>query len=239
MWLKGLNIRTETELDVILQRAFQRCQGAQIYDETRRLLSLLNRCKIQNILEIGSEGGGTLSIWLEMFPGVHVVNVDLNSYPHVKGREVELEALWKSWCIPGQSIQTVWGDSHLEETKEQVRKLLPDGRPVYDHDGKVDLLYIDGDHSEKGVEQDYLMYKEFVRSPGLIVFHDILPYPGRENDSEKGPGVGVYKFWDRLKEPAVDMFQDRGYHRGARPNFIEIFHDKERQSSFGFGVLFV
>lgn len=222
---------SEVALDNIVDQALTRKSGAQIYDELRRLLSVINGRNIQTILEIGSEEGGSLSVWLKMSPIVKIVNVDFNTYPHAKGKRTQLEQEWQSWCSPTQSISTIWGDSHSPDVKKDV--LLRLGGTT------VDMLYIDGDHSEKGVEQDYVMYKELVNSPGLIVVHDIHPYPGREEDGPKGPGVGVYKFWERLKGPAIDMFKDRSYHKGARPNWVEVCHDCKNQSSFGYGIIYI
>ena len=225
---------TEEELDLIVEEACGQSQGAQIYDELRRLVSVLNRSDIHSVVEIGSELGSTLLVWSKLFSPLRLFSVDLNSYPHVVGKTVELEDQWKSWMGKNQTLDVIWGDSHAQATKDRLRSSLALRGLT-----QVDFLYVDGDHSEAGVEQDYNMYKEFVRSPGIIMFHDVLPYPGRESDGEKGLGVGVYKFWNRFKGQAIDMFQDRTYHKGLRPNFLEIFHDKEKQSSMGYGVVFV
>lgn len=39
----------------------------------------------------------------------------------------------------------------------------------------IDILFIDGDHSYKGVIDDYNLYHPKVRKNGLIIFHDIYP----------------------------------------------------------------
>ncbi len=36
----------------------------------------------------------------------------------------------------------------------------------------IDILFIDGDHSYKGVIRDYNLFSPFVRKNGLILFHD-------------------------------------------------------------------
>lgn len=227
-------LRTELELDQILVAAEQRQSMAQIGDETRRLLSVLNGRPVRRVIEIGSEEGGTLSLWLKMFPRVHIVNVDLNSYPHAANRRAELEARWQSWCNPKQRITTIWGDSHDRKVFDQVADQfrLPDSSGWE----AVDLLFIDGDHSALGVQQDYRMYNVFVGSPGLIVFNDIHPYKGRES----GPyEETVYKFWEPLKGPVVDQAVDRSFHPGKRPNWVEICHDCKNQQSFGYGLIYV
>lgn len=45
-------------------------------------------------------------------------------------------------------------------------------------DNSIDMLFIDADHSEKGVEGDYEAYYPKVKKGGRFVFHDCLPkYP--------------------------------------------------------------
>jgi len=40
------------------------------------------------------------------------------------------------------------------------------------HTSSLDLLFIDGDHSYKGVKSDWDAYSRFLRSGSLVVFHD-------------------------------------------------------------------
>jgi predicted O-methyltransferase YrrM len=37
---------------------------------------------------------------------------------------------------------------------------------------QLDLVFIDGDHSEAGCERDWLSWREHVRAGGRVVFHD-------------------------------------------------------------------
>jgi len=57
----------------------------------------------------------------------------------------------------------------------------------------IDLLFIDGDHSYKGVRDDWDTYKRFLNTGSVVVFHDwgwaegvkrviveeVMPYVGR------------------------------------------------------------
>jgi predicted O-methyltransferase YrrM len=230
-------MRTEAELDSLMESCFKDIQGAHIYDEYRRLLSLLNRLPpVRSMIEIGSEAGGSIRVWTKLWDPLSIFNIDFNTYGHAQGKQVDYEKQWHSWLTPNQTIDTVWGDSHSQESKD---KLIANIKSRGFGTGTVDLLYVDGDHSEAGTEQDYLMYRDLVTPGGLILFHDIHPYPGREQDSPNRPAVGAYRFWERLRGPAVDMFDNREYHKGLRPNFIEVCHDCQKQSAFGYGLLFV
>ena len=54
---------------------------------------------------------------------------------------------------------------------------------------KLDLLFIDGDHTYKSVLCDWLIYKNFVAKGGIVAFHDCIG---------KGDNNGVPKFLKRI-----------------------------------------
>ncbi|HEU5119072.1 MAG TPA: CmcI family methyltransferase, partial [Isosphaeraceae bacterium] len=82
-----------------------------------------------------------------------------------------------------QKMQLFRGDSHKPEMLKATERVLT-GR-------KLDMLFIDGDHSYEGVKQDWEMYSPLVKSGGIVVFHDIVPH-----DFE---GCDVDLFWNELK----------------------------------------
>lgn len=155
-----------------------RIDSIQIESE---LLSLVERVQAHSpkvILEIGTARGGTLFAWSQLASDL-VVSCDLNG-PGYK------EDFYKDLPPPESKCKIVnlQGDSHDAQLKAAVKKEL-DGR-------LVDFLFLDGDHTEVGVEQDFNDYIEFVRPGGLVAFHDIVenqPYPTNQ----------VYYFWSRIK----------------------------------------
>lgn len=118
----------------------------QVEEEIKSLYEFLKERSVENILEIGTAGGGTAYLWSQLASGVKV-SVDLLNMPNFDG------------------VQFVKGDSHDETTKQKVKEILGDKQ--------LDLLFIDGDHSYEGVKQDYEMYRDLVRPGGIIAFHDI------------------------------------------------------------------
>ena len=42
---------------------------------------------------------------------------------------------------------------------------------------KLDFLFIDGDHTYEGAKRDFDLYKQLVRSGGIIALHDIAVHP--------------------------------------------------------------
>lgn len=58
---------------------------------------------------------------------------------------------------------------------------------------KYDYIYIDGDHSFKGVTRDYELFWPMLRSGGFISFHDIS-IKGKKPEGE----YGVWKLWKKI-----------------------------------------
>ena len=78
----------------------------------------------------------------------------------------------------------ILGNSQDTQVVNSVKDALKD---------KLDLLFIDGDHSEKGFWADYRNYSPIVRVGGIITVHDIKHYP-------KWKHVEVWKAWEQLKK---------------------------------------
>jgi predicted O-methyltransferase YrrM len=51
----------------------------------------------------------------------------------------------------------------------------------------IDLILIDGDHSENGVEQDWKDWSPFIRPGGVAVFHDARLFEGGWTTPDYGP----------------------------------------------------
>lgn len=120
-----------------------------------------------NYLEIGCYGGGSASLLLSR-PKTNVYSIDLGQpipKEHVLSNIEKTNGLKNNY-------EYIQGDSHDVKTKEEVLKLVD----------KVDILFIDGDHSYNGVIQDYDMYIDLVKEGGYIVFDDY-------NDSQFSPEV--------------------------------------------------
>jgi predicted O-methyltransferase YrrM len=88
--------------------------------------------------------------------------------------------LLESFAVKRQRVHLIRADSHSEDTRRIVEQVLGEQ--------KVDLLFIDGDHTYEGVRRDFEMYSPLVRKGGIIAFHDICPGP------EENVG-GVPRFW--------------------------------------------
>jgi len=125
----------------------------QINSELEQFQMLIADSPIERVIEIGSAGGGTTALWALI--GTQVISVDLGLPEKCYKGDTEIE----------NKVVNVIGNSRDDRTIEEVRRVL-DGK-------KVDLLFIDGDHTYLGAELDFLNYKQFVEDYGIIAFHDI------------------------------------------------------------------
>lgn len=140
-------------------------------NEIEALCSFLADKKIKTIIEIGVERGGTTILWANLVGKKgKVFAIDLYSVQPVYRGEKPKE------------ITEIVGDSHSLGVVQVLQNHLGNER--------VDLLFIDGDHSYEGARADYEDYKPFVKSGGWIVFHDIVNQP-------------VANLWQELKKQDV------------------------------------
>ncbi len=217
---------SQKQLDAVIIDAHAREGGGQIYDELRQVLCILNLLDVRSMIEVGTENGGSLSVWQKLWDPLAMFSVDMDSYGLKVPRETR-EPRWRSWLSPSQSLDVTWGDSHDADTLRRLKEAM--GLRGLE---QVDLLYVDGDHSEAGVEKDFDMYSPLVRPGGLVLLTDIHPHPGRDD-------VMAYKFWRRLKPPPIKQDDGREPHPRSNWQIFDVYHDKGTQKSFGWGFLFV
>ncbi len=151
--------------------------------ELSRLIALLRRRRLRTVVEIGTARGGTLWLWCQLSePDAHILSIDL---PGRDGLSSARVAQLMRHARRGQSMEVLRMDSQDMKTVAEVRKLL-DVRAV-------DFLFIDADHSYRGVRRDFELYAPLVRSGGLIALHDVLEHP-------HFPCYQVDRFWSEIRE---------------------------------------
>ncbi len=180
---------------------FYRVKTSQVLSEILSLADAVSALKPKIILEIGTARGGTLLIWSKL-ASEQVITCDINDDVRIQGELFKAFPPAQSSC----SITLLLGDSHEAGFKQRVKQHLQ-GK-------KVDFLFIDGDHTEAGVTADYNDYREFVRSGGIIAFHDIVEKQPFESNQ-------VFQLWKRVKLEAE----------------TEEFINDANQCGFGIGVV--
>lgn len=179
------------------------------------IMSLFNYVKndVNVYAEIGSLWGGSASMILNLAnPNTEIFCIDLfNGYYN----KPTLPNDWNGCSI------AINGNNHLNFVKKNLNKFNVNNNTIHylkgsSYDEKtvsifksykknIDFLFIDGDHSEQGVVNDFMIYKEFMRNHGIICFDN---YGG-------SAWPGVKKGLDKLN------FADNGFH------IIGVFSGKE------------
>jgi hypothetical protein len=129
--------------------------------------------------------------------GALLVSLDLPTGSFGGGCDESTIAALKGFLKKGQSLECLRADSHAPPSLTWLRQVLGT-RPI-------DFLFIDGDHSYEGVQQDFEMYSPMVASGGLIAFHDIVP-----NASD--PISEVFRFWRdiRVRHEVLEFIDPNG-----------------------------
>jgi predicted O-methyltransferase YrrM len=209
--LPGLHRRTSALLDnprEMIETTMHYYHGflgpVQVVDELTQLLNDVKSLRPKTVLEIGTHRGGTLYLWTRLAPpDATLISVDLPRGKFGGGYSPFRIPIYRRFARDGQRLHLLRADSHAASTFDKTKRLLAGHR--------LDLLFIDGDHTFNGVKQDWQMYSPLVRPGGLIVFHDIA---GDYADTQ------VKSFWDSIKP----QYTHREY--VAHPN-----------GQFGLGVL--
>jgi len=174
------------------------------------IIAIQNRYEITEYLKIIQRGGMLYCFCQLATPDALLVSIDLPGAPNCGGQTDDERKFYSSFAGQRQELKFIPADSHLSSTKEKLKEIL-NGK-------KIDVLFIDGDHSCEGVKQDYKMYKEFVADDGLITFHDIKLYP---DDWGKGNEVGV--FWDEFssEHSVTEIVDPDGVCKPERPDGVD------------------
>ena len=154
--------------------------------ELQSLLGDVARLRPRVVVEIGTHRGGTLFCWAKVSdPAAHLISIDLPDPAQGMGTTDADIARLRPLLRPEQRLTCLRGDSHEPSTLTSLVGALGGG--------PVDLLWIDGDHSDAGVRMDVKMYAPLVRAGGIVAMHDI-------QESREFPANQVHHAWAELKQ---------------------------------------
>jgi predicted O-methyltransferase YrrM len=168
-------------------------------EELDRLLMLISMFKPRTIVEIGTKQGGTLYALCQVAPDYcTIISIDTSWETYALAAQIGADdEFYASFCKPNQTIRFLHADTHDDSTLQYLKNMLA-GDPI-------DFLFIDGDHTYRGVKKDWEMYSPLVADRGLVGFHDIATHTDREVSCK------VDEFWNELKQTEL--------------NTLEIYHD--------------
>jgi hypothetical protein len=182
----------------------------QYPDEIARLLFDYQDLEVQNFLEIGTASAGNTRLLSEFLQIHNIYTMDLNVHPSIpKARKSNLDNLKATG-----KICHFYGDSHSAEARQWL----------HSHNVKFGLVFVDGDHTEKGIEQDTKLIIPLLANMALVMYHDIcIP-------------VGTQQFDRRMKQgefPELRHLYDyvgsnksairHGYKHGNKPKGISVY----------------
>ena len=167
---------------------------AQKKYELMMVQEFLKGYKIKKVLEVGTYRGGTAMLWAHMvkpnngkvyctdlkfdwgsFQDHGYVGTDNKNYRRQVYNDSEYE----------KYITELQGDSHDPDFINYVKDTV----------GKVDIMFIDGDHSYIGVKSDFINFSELVNDGGYVIFHDII-----DSEYHRSSGCNVATFWNEIKD---------------------------------------
>jgi predicted O-methyltransferase YrrM len=126
----------------------------QTESEFKFLLRIFKKKNPRNILEIGSQFGGTLYQWItNSKDGATILSIDEH--------QVNSD-LYQSWTKNKVKVLDFKGDSHSDEALAFSWLCSP-----------YDWIFLDGDHSYEGSKQDWELALKLSKPGTIIVIHDI------------------------------------------------------------------
>lgn len=157
----------------------------------------------QRVMEIGTALGGTFWLWCQMATeSAHIISLDLPLARFSRDKKRYEKGRLQTYGKPLQSLTFIQKNSHTDKAEALVKKSLGEAL--------LDILFIDGDHTYEGVKEDYTRYSKYVRTGGIIIFHDIIVH-------DQVPECEVHRFWQELKadEETYELidpeWDDRGW----------------------------
>lgn len=138
-----------------------------------------------NIVEIGSYLGASSAFMASGLaqPGSRVYCIDTWTNDAMTEGRRETQAQFKSNTQRySELIVPVRGWSHSPDVLGRIQREA----------GKIDLLFIDGDHSYEGVKADWINYQPLLANNATVVLHDV------------GWAEGVQRIVAELAGPEVD-----------------------------------
>lgn len=139
--------------------------------EMANLVLLFQSYKLKDIsyLEIGCAAGGSTYVMNHFLDLKNIILIDDNKHSgHVRLKKI----------LKYVKYNKIVGDSQSEQTRALVLNL----------NLQFDIIFIDADHSYRGVKRDTLLYLPFLKEGGFMAFHDV-----------EDKHVGIRKWLDEVR----------------------------------------
>ena len=152
----------------VMERTLEISQGMMHRIDVESLAAAVLHGKPKRVFEIGTYRGASSEMILQLLPEAQVISIAfVNDQAGRQFNNDELSLAEVGALVsPGNRdrFTQLIGDSHQIDPKAFVR----------DH-GRMDLVFIDGDHSREGVRQDTDLARAILAPKGAIAWHDANP----------------------------------------------------------------
>lgn len=118
---------------------------------------LKERRPYMNYMEIGSASGGACLVLYREVGFTNVISIDDGNHPRAPEQQENFKHI--------KNFKQFVGDSHSEAARQFLESNLKD---------KLDVAFIDGDHSYEGAWQDVQLTLPFCRPGTFVIFHDTV-----------------------------------------------------------------
>ena len=173
----------DNDIERLYQFAEKEIRPIQIKTEILALIEYLNESQPKRYCEIGLAKGGTCFL----------ISNSVKSLTRVYGIDLHIfnKRLQRFFSSGDTDVYFKTGSS----TDKKVIAWLENQLATE----KLDVLFIDGDHSYEGVKQDFQNYRHLVCENGLIVFHDIILDHGQKHGKQTNRYTGgVPQFYSEI-----------------------------------------
>jgi predicted O-methyltransferase YrrM len=143
------------------------------FDEAALLYRLVRELQPNLVVEIGRYRGGSTLLLAAALDGkgiVHSYDIDTRQGRDGNGLDRELVAALERFGL-----------------RERVELHVADSRTVRPPSEPIDVLFVDGDHSEEGVRADFEHWSPRVRVGGHVLFHDAVATADFTSPADAGP----------------------------------------------------
>jgi predicted O-methyltransferase YrrM len=174
------------ELHKMFKRNEDQIDGRICHPSIICIFVLLKFIDIENYMEIGVHNGGSMSMVIAGEQNVTLYGIDLfediyDKTKHFNDEKFKTYQYFKKDNLSKGKTQSnlnnlkkmydnnshltlIQGNTYFDETEKNVRSVILDN--------KMDILFIDGDHTYDGVKNDFERYHKYVKTNGYIIFDD-------------------------------------------------------------------
>ena len=152
-----------------ITQAFEASAGMMHRTDIESLAAALAHCQPRRVFEIGTYRGASSNLFLSLLPDAQVISIAFvkDQGPAARYNNDELPPDQVGALVSPENrprFTQLIGDSHAIAPADFIR----------DH-GRMDLVFIDGDHSRAGVGQDTDLARAILAPGGAIAWHDANP----------------------------------------------------------------